>query len=233
MGEQDKGPYQAAWVYKDKKLAGEYDYTRYHKTKRRRRRDLATQAAILEALGRLENCKELLDLPCGTGRLSKLLMDAGFAYTGSDISGEMIEVARGKFDNPDDVRFVEANGEDLPFADNAFDCVVCVRFLGRIPPGPRLRILKQLNRVSRRYLLVAAGYFGRPRPCREGLFTSLPWLFRSGAKRAKRHVILREELDQAGWQLDFWLPYKSCGFFSSTKTIGVYTKKDPQPVDEA
>ena len=224
--EQEKTPHKAAWVYRDKKLAGEYDRIRYQETKKKRQRDLSTQRAITEALGRLDDCRELLDMPCGTGRLSGLLMENGFSYIGSDISFEMIEVARGKLEKTTKARFLQANGEHFPFKDNSIDCVVCVRFLGLISPEPRFRIFKELRRVSRRYLLVAAGYFRPSRPFVDPLFSSLPWLFPKGAKRVRRHAELRQELQKAGWSEHFWLSYKSRGFFSTTKMIAVYRKEN-------
>lgn len=223
MTEQQPG-YQAGRVYQNEDLARRYDHTRYKKDKNRRLRDLKTKRAIIKALDRLDGVEHVLDLPCGTGRLTRLLMDAGYTYTGSDISQEMIDVAIEKVGEDQRDRFVQANAEELPFDDRSFDCVVCVRFLGRIPPGPRLTILKELHRVSRKFLLTATGYFKRGKPISEGIGERFPRLFPKNAKRARRHDELRREIHDAGWVDHFWLPYKSRGLFSTTKMIGVFRK---------
>jgi SAM-dependent methyltransferase len=138
----------------------------------------------------------------------------------------MIDVGIEKVSETDRERFVQANAEKLPFDDAAFDCVVCVRFLGRIPPGPRVRILRELHRVSRKYLLISTGYFGPGIALRDRLGARFPGLYPKGAKRAKRHAQLHEELAEAGWEEAEWFAYKSRGFLSTTKHIGVYHKDE-------
>ena len=104
-------------------------------------------------------------------------------------------------------------------------CIVCVRFLGRVPSEPRLGILKEFHRVSKRYLLVAAGYFGRARPRLDSFYSHLPWLLPKAAARQARHQALRQELVDAGWSEYLWIPHKSRGFFSTTKMIGLFRKE--------
>lgn len=220
----DTPEYQAARVYQDEQFARRYDHTRYKQDKKRQLRDKKTKQAIFKAIRRLDGVQKVLDLPCGTGRLSRLLMDAGYEYTGCDVSQQMIDVAIEKVGEAEKDRFVQANAEQLPFEDNSFDCVVCVRFLGRIPPGPRLTILKELHRVSRKYLLTATGYFKKSTPLNERIGSRFPNLFSKAAKRAQRHDELRRELTEAGWTDHFWLPYKSRGLISTTKMIGVFQK---------
>jgi ubiquinone/menaquinone biosynthesis C-methylase UbiE len=221
---EPNAPYQAAQAYKDENFARQYDRSRYHQTPARQQRDRNTQRALMEVLGRLEGGKALLDLPCGTGRLSRMLIDAGYTYTGSDISQEMIDIAIEKTGEAHRSQFVQANGEALPFEDEAFDIVLSVRFLGRVPVGPRLNILKEMHRVSKRYLVAATGYFRPKRPILDPLFARHRWLLGEIAYDAGRHLELHQEIAAAGWKEHFWLPYKSRGFFSTTKYIAVYTK---------
>jgi len=220
--------YRARSVYKNTDYARSYDYTRYHEDKHKRRRDINTQRAITQALGRLTDCKLVLDMPCGTGRLARLVRDAGFSYVGCDLSREMLGICLEKASPGPDLQLVAGDGESLPFGDNSVDCILCVRFLNLIPPEPRLRILKEFNRAASQYLVIASGYFGRARPVADALSRVFAWLFPKIASRHREHAALRNELYEAGWDEHIWIPYRSRGFFSSMKMIGVFKKRVSQ-----
>jgi demethylmenaquinone methyltransferase/2-methoxy-6-polyprenyl-1,4-benzoquinol methylase len=63
----------------------------------------------------------VLDLACGTGILSSLLINNQNDVLGVDLTLAYLEVINTKRIKMD---FVNANAELLPFADNTFDCVV-------------------------------------------------------------------------------------------------------------
>jgi len=65
--------------------------------------------------------RKVLDVGCGAGPLTKLLVGAGFGVTGVDTSAEMLELARA---NVPAARFVHASVYDLPLRD--CDAVVAV-----------------------------------------------------------------------------------------------------------
>lgn len=211
--------YKARSMYDQPGYAKQYDTTRYKDDPAKARRDEQTKNAILEAFRRLPDVKRLLDLPCGTGRLSGLLLDAGLDYTGADLSPSMLEVAREKWKDRPEAKFQQADGEALPFADDAFDAVLSVRFFNLVPSEPRRRILKEMRRVSRRWLVVASGYFRK----HDFLLPALTFL-PGFAKRVRDNRILHEDLAAAGWREAFWIPYKSRGLLSTTKMIGVFEK---------
>jgi ubiquinone/menaquinone biosynthesis C-methylase UbiE len=81
------------------------------------------EPVVREALGDVAGLS-VLDLGCGTGRLSVWLASAGAAVTGVDFSEGMLEAARRKAEAWT-VRFlVHDLHQPLPFADGSFDRVV-------------------------------------------------------------------------------------------------------------
>jgi ubiquinone/menaquinone biosynthesis C-methylase UbiE len=78
------------------------------------------------------------------------LLERGFQTTGSDVSQQMLDVARPKlatFDNLVDL--VVGDAEALPFADRQFDGVVCMRLYQRVPAEARVRMLQEVKRIGR------------------------------------------------------------------------------------
>ncbi len=61
----------------------------------------------------------VLDLACGTGDLTRLAQRCGFRVVGADLSAGMLAA------NGTPAPLVEADGGRLPFADGAFDGLVC------------------------------------------------------------------------------------------------------------
>lgn len=98
----------------------------------------------------------LLDIPCGFGRFAPLFARLDIATTSADVDGNMVRLARSNRPSPDTGRWVHTNIFTLPFADNSFDCVFCVRLLHhRFSATERLQMLQELARVSRRCVLLS------------------------------------------------------------------------------
>lgn len=73
------------------------------------------------------------DLGCGTGTLSLLLADEGYAVDGVDFSPEMVRRAVVKGAGRDDVRFLEADAAAPPLDPGAYDVVLCRHVLWAMP----------------------------------------------------------------------------------------------------
>lgn len=76
-------------------------------------------------------CREVLDLGCGTGTHLLQLAEAGFQVTGFDLSHEGIRLTRQRFaEAGKDGSFFQGSMHDpLPFADESFDAIVSLRAL--------------------------------------------------------------------------------------------------------
>ncbi|MFE4949692.1 class I SAM-dependent methyltransferase [Leifsonia sp. NPDC056665] len=102
--------------------AAEYDTSEMH-------RELAAAAADFADL---DGVRDVLDVATGTGLVLRALRerDPALRLSGIDLSGGMVEVARGEL--PDAV-LVEGDATVLPFGDDTFDLVTCVTGLHLFP----------------------------------------------------------------------------------------------------
>lgn len=214
--------------YRSVEVAEGYDSWRYESARgrRRNRRDLAAvDKALAEAARRGSPIGTGLDLPCGTGRLVPLLRDRRITTVGADISLEMMRVARRKLGPP--LPLVQCNAEHLPHRDGAFDGVFAIRFLFHLDAGARPRILRELARVSRRWLVLDARHQYNLRSVawrlahRLGLRKEVPFRF----SRAR----LSEELAVSGWKLVAIFPSRRYVGFFSDKWIALAEKAGVEP----
>jgi ubiquinone/menaquinone biosynthesis C-methylase UbiE len=144
--------------YQADKVAQDYDSFRWSSPSRRwsnKRKLLAISKAIDLASSMGSAIQSAIDIPCGTGRIFPLLFSNNIQVTGSDISHEMMQVARGKVrDVALSMGFVRSDAEKLPFSDGSFDSVFSIRFLFHLPTEVRRRALKEMARISRQWVIV-------------------------------------------------------------------------------
>lgn len=97
----------------------------------------------------------LLDIPCGTGILGNLLHRFPFRIVASDISPEMMALARSEYpvDRLDDC--VQADITRTPFPRGSFACVVTLGFLHRVPAEIKHASLAEIAALTTRLALVS------------------------------------------------------------------------------
>jgi SAM-dependent methyltransferase len=129
-------------------------------------RDQREQGCIARALEGVPAGAKVLDLPCGAGRLAKMLAGKGFALTEADYSQHMVDRARAAWEatmtsgaapegNPP-VRFEQRDVMATGYADGEFDVVICNRLLHHFIEGPtRVAALKELRRISKERVVVS------------------------------------------------------------------------------
>ena len=106
-------------------------------------------ALLARLLGGPSALGTILDLPTGTGRLVDALARGDRRVTGADRSLQMLRAC------PGIARVVQADARHLPFRDDAFDGVVCMRFLFHLRnPAERQAVLSEMARVARRLVVV-------------------------------------------------------------------------------
>ena len=88
---------------------------------------------------------EVLDLGCGRGATVNYLHEVhGICAVGLDPSEKLIEDAKSNYGY---AKFVQGNGERLPFEDKSFDCVFAECTLSLMDSIER--VIKQVHRVMR------------------------------------------------------------------------------------
>ena len=83
----------------------------------------AWAAAICERLGPAP--RRVLELACGTGEVTRLLLSLGHEVTALDFSEAMLDVARRKHEAARGLRFLLADAENPMEPDGSYDAIVC------------------------------------------------------------------------------------------------------------
>jgi len=101
----------------------------------------------------------VLDLPCGYGRFSALLLEAGYKLINCDISSSMVARACARtweLDSALSSGAVADAKQGLPFAARVFPLVFSMRFFHHLhQQEAREAILKEFSRVSREWVIVS------------------------------------------------------------------------------
>lgn len=90
--------------------------------------------------------KSVLDVGCGDGRITNVLSERFAFVVGTDISYNALKHVKGKK--------VLSKGTTLPFQDGSFDLVITCEVLEHILYHDYFNALKELERVSKNYILV-------------------------------------------------------------------------------
>jgi ubiquinone/menaquinone biosynthesis C-methylase UbiE len=149
----------------------------------------------------VRGCKRILDAACGDGRYSRFLLrraDPDAVLTSFDLSRGMLHRARTRL-HSDRVALVAADLTRLPYADAAFDAIVCGWVLEHLPdPAPGLRELARVLRPDGKLLLLTTED------------TSLGWVCgRLWNCKTYNRAKLRQTCQQCGlrWQRDLWFSH--------------------------
>jgi ubiquinone/menaquinone biosynthesis C-methylase UbiE len=134
------------------------------------------QRAFAKLLQQVSPDQSILDIACGTGRFTAILLDHGHRVTGSDVSTEMLKVAGEQLGgHPGLLALHEGDAERLPFDAHSFDGIVCMRLYQRVPSQARVQMLKEVRRVGKGWAIL---FFGM----------SSPWL---DVRRSLRNKLAR------------------------------------------
>jgi len=78
--------------------------------------------------------KRILDLCCGEGGLANIIKPKDVKeYVGLELSDVAVKIARGKYGDHDNFKFIQGDAEEIPFAEKSFDLVVAREAIEHLP----------------------------------------------------------------------------------------------------
>ena len=105
--------------------------------------------AILKATTYCTDVVKIIDIPCGTGKMTRQLSDKYELYIGMDMSYQMMQQIKDK----EKLTFGQADGTAIPFVDNAVDLIISLRLIHRLPADIKYKFFTELARVSNKYII--------------------------------------------------------------------------------
>ena len=119
----------------------------------------AEEDAARELLSLVPRGSRMLDVPIGTGRLLPHIKAHRFEAHGLDVSHDMLALAQARATATDtQVSLGLGDIRNIPFEDEHFDLVSCVRFLNLIDRAGVDEVVTELTRVTRDRLLLGIRY---------------------------------------------------------------------------
>ena len=141
--------------YQDANVAERYDAERFSSLSGKVFQ-WAERRAIGGVLKSLPIGGRAVDAPCGTGRLSDLLLRRGWRTFACDISAEMLGVAkRRNGGRTGRIRFSRMDCTEMALANQSVSAVFSIRFLVHIAPAERIKMFREFRRVTDRWVVIS------------------------------------------------------------------------------
>ena len=206
--------YEGKRRYQSLDVAGAYDRMRFTSLKGKLT-DRLEKKAIETALKKTNVLNGLvLDIPCGTGRMTEMLLKKGFEIVAADISDAMIAHAIKRNEHfGNKVKFVKADIENLIFNDSSFDVVLTIRLMHHIPPEHHSVVLRELSRVARRWVVITFSNKYSLQNMRRDLISR----FTKSPRYSISPSLFRQEVDEVGFNIVEYIPMLP--LFSETVTV--------------
>lgn len=116
------------------------------------RREYKLLTTLLASQG---HSKVLLDLPCGGGRVSPAIAPHTDLLIEADIALGQVRYGRANGRVATKQIWMTASGFHIPLKDSSIDGTVCIRLNHHLPtPAERERLVRELLRVSRRFVIM-------------------------------------------------------------------------------
>jgi ubiquinone/menaquinone biosynthesis C-methylase UbiE len=202
--------------YRSAGMAETYDRKRFLKSIKKQTLNRQFLTAIKGIMNGIKTrgyeINSLLDIPCGTGRIFSTLLAERVSFIGADISLEMMKYYTSMLKPGQTVPLIQCDAERMPFKDNSFDVITCLRFLTMKVPGEvRASIFKEMNRVSRAWVIIECRH-------KSPVSTIGDWVFQKFFHHHPRFNYfsrdeIKKELNEAG--IELIRIYKPFGFASN------------------
>ncbi|MFV2089758.1 MAG: class I SAM-dependent methyltransferase, partial [Pseudomonadales bacterium] len=156
--------------------------------------DAREQSLLRRSLESVGSPQSIIDVGCGPGRFWSTIAEFSSArLAGLDVSHGMLRFARSTHSSDIGERIALAAGSimELPFVDDAFDCVVSMRLLHHFGGADERRCeLAELSRIARQNVIVSLWVDGNYKAWRRRRLE----LHRTDRAYQNRHVVSRMQL---------------------------------------
>jgi len=119
-------------------------------------REIAVIQSILSDIQDIDGL--VLDIPCGTGKLGKTLSSFPVTILASDISSEMMALARKEYNPKKFKGFVQLNAVNIPYAVESVNTIICLRLFQRVSADARRQILSEFRKIVKSNLIISYSY---------------------------------------------------------------------------
>lgn len=122
---------------------------------------LAENLIMESMLAHFPKGTRVLDIPIGSGRFIPLYEKLGFSVLGLDINKDMLDVAARKVTG-DSVTLREGNVLSIDLPNQICDVAICIRMFRWLSPEDVQIALRELQRVSRKWIIFNARVRNHP-----------------------------------------------------------------------
>ena len=109
--------------------------------------ELSNEAEFDEFMSQIEPSSHVLDAGCGSGIVTRYLVDNGYQVTGIDISEKMLDIAKNRVP---EATFEVGDMSALEFEDGSFDGVVSTFAVFHIPRTKHFSLFQDFHRILRK-----------------------------------------------------------------------------------
>ncbi len=147
--------YEGKYRYQSASIADEYEKRRFS-TLKGRLTDKLEKYCIRKALSIASPIVSILEVPCGTGRITEMLLESDYRVMAVDISEKMMKHAKERNKKSrKKVSFEIGDIEGLKYDENSFDLILTIRLLHHIPVALHKKVFQQLHRTTRKWVLIS------------------------------------------------------------------------------
>lgn len=143
----------------------------------------------------LAKSDKILDVPCGTGVLGTVFSKFPSLIIASDISRDMMGLARIDYSNANFGGFIQSDITGTPFKNEAFQCVVVLGLLHRLPEGIRKQAIKEAASLSNRFIIASYSVDSTSQRIKQWLIKKLRHSHSSAPSPAPMRDIIKELTD--------------------------------------
>ena len=163
----------------------------------------------------LESDHTVLDIPCGTGYIGGVLAKYEASVIASDISEEMMELAKNEYNDEKFDGFIQADITKTPFPSDHFKCVIVLALMHRLPKAIRKKALLEVVRLTNKYLIISYSVESLAQRVKQWILLKIKPSYIQAPASIQLNVML-DEMSSAGLKI---IKQRNVVYFLSAKVV--------------